>query len=119
MNVADDMVYRIEAQLDVEIPDQPQDGDCLRFAPLITEAAKRANLPSPSTASVIGYADAERQVIVFVHQVTRIGTQLVVDFTARQFELLHEVPARWIATTEDYCTTLASATGVPVVAFSS
>lgn len=88
----------------VKAPLNPKDGDCLRWAPDVTNELQRQGLPA-NLATVIGWADFEAQVIAFAHQATECDGWII-DFTARQFNV--QLPARWICVPANYSVELAN-----------
>lgn len=50
-----------------------------------------------------------REFVLFGHRATSVGAELVVDYTARQFD--QKLPARWVTDPADYARTLAARAG--------
>ena len=110
----------LEAALQgVEEPVRPVDGDCGPWTKWVVQALREADLPAEAR-TVFGLCRAESTVwssagpvVLFGHSVALVGTTVVVDFTARQFDA--DLPARWITTVEEYRRQLATATGADEV----
>jgi hypothetical protein len=101
----------IEALSGLQEPEQPVDGDCLRFESLVAQRLNEAGLEARSVV-VLGWVRAG--VVAFAHRVT-LCDKFVVDFTARQFH--PAAPRRWIAPASTYRARLAAYTGISKVTF--
>lgn len=97
---------------DLRVPARPIDGDCLEWAPAVTELLVAAGHPAMQIQvigrSVVSGLDA----IVFVHRATKVGHR-VIDCTARQFH--PDIPLKWVTDAPDYIHTMIKYTGVSSV----
>ena len=97
----------------LDVPEEPQDGDCLIWEPRIRTWLQAAGFRT-RPAVVTGWVDPARTVLAFLHKVSLVSTergQIIVDVTARQFD--PRLPSRWVARPDDYCRQLAQATHCP------
>lgn len=99
----------LEVLRGLKTPDDPVDGDCIRWAPTVTEAFVAAGYPAQECV-VIGWMDDD--VILYVHRATKIGF-MVVDCTARQYS--PKLPLRWVADRPQYIAGMVEHTGVASV----
>ncbi len=91
----------------IPVPELPRDGDCLKWAPVVSEDLYNADYDDARTVTVVGWLAGE--VIGFMHKATKVGS-LIVDCTARQFD--PRLPLRWVVAQEEYEFLLAKVTGV-------
>ncbi len=99
---------------DLDLPQQPADGDCLDWAPRMTQLLNDAGLPA-LTVTVIGWLHHGSSLIGWIHKATVIDAGVVVDCTARQFH--PDFPVLWITTPYNYAEQLGTRTGVETVTF--
>lgn len=97
---------------EIVLPDNPRDGDCLTYAPMITRLLCSADLPAYD-ALVTGWFDAGANVIWFLHHATVVDGGVVVDGTTRQFN--PELPVLLVTTVDNYAMKMAEWTRVPLV----
>ncbi len=90
-------------------PDEPVDGDCLIYAPRVTEELVQRGVVAAHSVWVTGYA---RGAIVFMHKATRVAC-LILDGTAQQFS--PKLPRRWLAEEANYKEAMVRETGVDFV----
>ena len=95
----------------LDAPPSPADGDCIRWSREVTAVLVAAEMPA-RTVLVYGWLDDQRTVLLFAHQATAVGDDIV-DVTARQFS--SELPRRWIAPAAVYAQTLAARTNIAAV----
>lgn len=101
----------VEVLAGVAEPAIPRDGDCIEYSELVTSTLNDADIPA-NRVTVLGWIDHGGRAILFGHYATQVG-DTVVDFTARQYH--PQLPARWIAPVEEYCTQLAELSGASCV----